>query len=263
MGTERRRARRRGADLGEVQGASARWGSRSPQPSAADRSRLSRAKTRSTSASSSAPSVSSTAGTLTTGGCMPDTSSPEYGAWAKGARTFGKAIWEAAGERVSPTIVFDHPGEATIPTSIFVASTGGMVVICAGTSGYNATLDLRYHWMRQKRFQGSHLSNDEQAAAVKPADHRQENGSLPVTNLRVRRDRRGASVDAREPPPLRQHGSVGQRHRAGSRSLVGSDGPSHTSTTIMQRSSVGRSISCWRRLAGAVVESPAPRPRHR
>src|SRR5687767_13444704 len=26
--------------------------------------------------------------------------------------------------------------------------------------------DLRYHWMRQKRFQGSHLSNDEQAVAV-------------------------------------------------------------------------------------------------
>jgi crotonyl-CoA carboxylase/reductase len=41
-----------------------------------------------------------------------------------------------------------------------------MVVICAGTTGYNVTMDLRYHWMRQKRFQGSHLSNDEQAAAV-------------------------------------------------------------------------------------------------
>ena len=41
-----------------------------------------------------------------------------------------------------------------------------MIVICAGTSGYNVTMDLRYHWMRQKRFQGSHLSNDEQAAAV-------------------------------------------------------------------------------------------------
>ena len=41
-----------------------------------------------------------------------------------------------------------------------------MVVICAGTTGYNVTLDLRFHWMRQKRFQGSHLSNDEQAAAV-------------------------------------------------------------------------------------------------
>ena len=41
-----------------------------------------------------------------------------------------------------------------------------MIVICAGTTGYKATLDLRYHWMRQKRLQGSHLSNDEQAAAV-------------------------------------------------------------------------------------------------
>jgi crotonyl-CoA carboxylase/reductase len=99
-------------------------------------------------------------------GKMPDTESKEYGDWAKGARAFGKAIWDAAGERVSPRIVFEHPGEATLPTSSFVCATGGMVVICAGTTGYNVTLDLRYHWMRQKRLQGSHLSNDEQAAAV-------------------------------------------------------------------------------------------------
>jgi crotonyl-CoA carboxylase/reductase len=99
-------------------------------------------------------------------GKMPDTESPEYGAWAKGARAFGKAIWEAVGERVSPQIVFEHPGEATLATSGFVAGTGGMIVICAGTTGYNITMDLRHHWMRQKRLQGSHLSNDEQAAAV-------------------------------------------------------------------------------------------------
>ena len=99
-------------------------------------------------------------------GAMPDTSSPEYGAWVKGARAFGKAIWEAVGERVSPRIVFEHPGESTLPTSGFVVATGGMVVICAGTTGFNITMDLRYHWMRQKRLQGSHLSNDEQAAAV-------------------------------------------------------------------------------------------------
>ncbi len=99
-------------------------------------------------------------------GPMPDTESKEYGQWAKGARDFGKAIWDALGERVSPRIVFEHPGEATLPTSEFVCDTGGMVVICAGTTGYNVTMDLRYHWMRQKRFQGSHLSNDEQAAAV-------------------------------------------------------------------------------------------------
>ncbi|MBC6440118.1 MAG: crotonyl-CoA carboxylase/reductase [Rhodospirillales bacterium] len=99
-------------------------------------------------------------------GRMPDTDSPEYGTWMKGARAFGKAIRDAVGERVSPEIVFEHPGESTLPTSGFVASTGGMVVICAGTTGYNITMDLRYHWMRQKRLQGSHLSNDEQAAAV-------------------------------------------------------------------------------------------------
>src|SRR5207248_4882474 len=69
----------------------------------------------------------------------------------------------ALGDRRSPRIVFEHPGEDTIPTSIFVADTGGMVVICAGTTGYNAVVDLRYLWMRQKRLQGSHFANDEQA----------------------------------------------------------------------------------------------------
>ena len=78
----------------------------------------------------------------------------------------GAKLWEVLGERKSPRIVFEHPGEDTVPTSIFVCDTGGMVVICAGTTGYNATLDLRYHWMRQKRFQGSHFANDEQAKGI-------------------------------------------------------------------------------------------------
>lgn len=85
--------------------------------------------------------------------------------WLSGCRAFGKAIWEVIGERRSPEIVFEHPGEATIPTSIFVCEAGGMVVICAGTTGYTASVDLRYHWVRQKRLQGSHGTNDEQAAA--------------------------------------------------------------------------------------------------
>ena len=34
----------------------------------------------------------------------------------------------------------------------------GMVVICAGTSGYNLTMDARYVWMHQKRIQGSHFA---------------------------------------------------------------------------------------------------------
>jgi crotonyl-CoA carboxylase/reductase len=99
-------------------------------------------------------------------GTMPDTASQEWGQWMKGARGFGKAIWDCLGERQNPRIVFEHPGEATLPTSGFVCDTGGLIVICAGTSGYNISMDLRYHWMMQKRFQGSHLSNDEQAAAA-------------------------------------------------------------------------------------------------
>ena len=90
----------------------------------------------------------------------------KYAEWAKGARAFGAALWEVIGERKNPRIVFEHPGEDTVPTSIFVCDTGGMVVVCAGTTGYNAVVDLRYLWMRQKRFQGSHFANDEQATAL-------------------------------------------------------------------------------------------------
>ena len=89
-----------------------------------------------------------------------------YSEWLKGVRTFGKAIWEALGEKRNPRIVFEHPGENTIPTSMFVCETGSMVVICAGTTGYNATVDLRYLWMRQKRLQGSHFANDAQSAGL-------------------------------------------------------------------------------------------------
>jgi crotonyl-CoA carboxylase/reductase len=92
--------------------------------------------------------------------------SAAYDKWAAGARAFGKAIWDVLGERRSPRIVFEHPGEDTVPTSIFVCDTGGMVVICAGTTGYNAVVDLRYLWMRQKRFQGSHFANDDQAKGL-------------------------------------------------------------------------------------------------
>ncbi len=85
--------------------------------------------------------------------------------WLQGARGFGKALWSIVGERKDPAIVFEHPGAATIPTSIFVCEAGGMVVICAGTTGYDAMVDLRYHWTRQKRLQGSHGTNDQQAQA--------------------------------------------------------------------------------------------------
>ncbi len=86
-----------------------------------------------------------------------------YNNWLKGVRSFGAALWDILGTKASPKVVFEHPGESTMPTSMFVCDTGGMVVICAGTTGYNATVDLRYLWMRQKRVQGSHFANCVQA----------------------------------------------------------------------------------------------------
>jgi len=41
-----------------------------------------------------------------------------------------------------------------------------MVVICAGTTGYNLTMDARYVWMHQKRIQGSHFAHLQQASAA-------------------------------------------------------------------------------------------------
>jgi len=98
-------------------------------------------------------------------GVPPAWDSPEWAGWFAGAKAFGKAIWDVVGEKTSPKIVFDHPGQDTIPTSIFVCDRGGMVVICAGTTGYDTMVDVRYLWYMQKRYQGSHLFNDEQAAA--------------------------------------------------------------------------------------------------
>ncbi|MGV7962751.1 crotonyl-CoA carboxylase/reductase [Photorhabdus tasmaniensis] len=86
----------------------------------------------------------------------------KYSQWVSEARRFQKEIWKQVGEKKNPNIVIEHPGEDTFPTSSFVCSQGGMVVICAGTSGYRGTFDIRYHWMRQKRFQGSHFANQTQ-----------------------------------------------------------------------------------------------------
>ena len=43
---------------------------------------------------------------------------------------------------------------------------GGMVMFCAGTTGFNITFDARYVWMRQKRIQGSHFAHLKQASAA-------------------------------------------------------------------------------------------------
>ncbi len=98
-------------------------------------------------------------------GRLPEVSDTSgYGAYMKECRKFGKAIWDITGKGNDVDFVFEHPGEQTFPVSCFVVKRGGMVVFCAGTTGFNLTMDARFVWMRQKRIQGSHFANLKQAS---------------------------------------------------------------------------------------------------
>ncbi|MBL1077518.1 crotonyl-CoA carboxylase/reductase [Nocardia sp. 2] len=100
-------------------------------------------------------------------GRLPDIGDQDAMArWFAEVRRFGAAYWEALGAKRSPRIVLEHSGQDTIPTSIYLCDNAGMVVICGGTTGYNADVDLRYLWMRQKRLQGSHFANLQQCRAI-------------------------------------------------------------------------------------------------
>jgi crotonyl-CoA carboxylase/reductase len=98
-------------------------------------------------------------------GQLPDVDdTAAYNEYMKRVRPFGKAIWDITGKGNDVDFVFEHPGEQTFPVSCFIVKRGGMVVFCAGTTGYNLTMDARFVWMRQKRIQGSHFANLLQAS---------------------------------------------------------------------------------------------------
>ena len=99
-------------------------------------------------------------------GQLPDVDGDqkEFADYMKRTREFGKAIWDITGKGNDVDFVFEHPGEATFPVSCNVVKRGGMVVYCAGTTGFNLTFDARFVWMRQKRIQGSHFANLLQAS---------------------------------------------------------------------------------------------------
>jgi len=97
-------------------------------------------------------------------GQLPPVNSEDFGAYMKKTREFGRAIWDITGKGNDVDFVFEHPGEQTFPVSCNVVKRGGMVVFCAGTTGFNLTMDARFVWMRQKRIQGSHFANLKQAS---------------------------------------------------------------------------------------------------
>jgi crotonyl-CoA carboxylase/reductase len=93
------------------------------------------------------------AGMMRTGDEGPEEEKARF----KVSRDFAKRVKEILGD--APDIVFEHVGQATFPTSVFVVKPFGKVVICAGTTGYNLDFDVRYLWMRQKQIIGSHFAN--------------------------------------------------------------------------------------------------------
>lgn len=97
-------------------------------------------------------------------GQLPPVNGEGFKEYMQETRKFGKAIWDITGKGNDVDVVFEHPGEATFPVSCNVVKRGGMVVFCAGTTGYNLTMDARFVWMRQKRIQGSHFANLKQSS---------------------------------------------------------------------------------------------------
>ncbi len=93
------------------------------------------------------------AGMMRTGNETPEEEKARF----KVSREFAKKVKSIFGD--APDVVFEHVGQATFPTSVFVCKPFGKVVICGATSGYTLDFDVRYLWMRQKQIIGSHFAN--------------------------------------------------------------------------------------------------------
>lgn len=101
----------------------------------------------------------------------PDETPEQAKERAAATKKFGRAIWDIIGHRKSPDVVFEHVGQQTFPTSVFLANRMGRIVICGATSGYNLTFDVRHLWMRQKQIIGSHFANAEECARANVLVH--------------------------------------------------------------------------------------------
>ena len=132
----------------------------------------------------------------------------------KEARKFGKAIWEITGKGVNVDSVFEHPGEATFPVSCFVVKRGGMVVFCAGTTGYNLTMDARYRLDAPEAHPGLAFR---QSAAGGPANKlvvERRIDPVHVGGVPLGADPAKRTCKMWKNEHARQHGGAGQRAAA-------------------------------------------------
>ena len=90
-------------------------------------------------------------------GQLPEVNGDGFKDYMKETRKFGKAIWEITGKGNDVDFVFEHPGEATFPVSCNIVKRGGMVVFCAGTTGFNLTMDARLYGCAKSGFRAATL----------------------------------------------------------------------------------------------------------
>jgi alcohol dehydrogenase len=67
---------------------------------------------------------------------------------------YGAEVWRLTDKRGADVIV-DYSGKDTWPTSIRTLKPGGRILTCGATSGFEATTDLRYVWVREETIIGS------------------------------------------------------------------------------------------------------------
>jgi crotonyl-CoA reductase len=77
-------------------------------------------------------------------------------------KAVGKEIRRQLGE--DPHIAFEHVGRQTFGASVYIVRTGGVVVTCGSSTGYDHEFDNRHLWMRLKRIIGSHGANWQEAS---------------------------------------------------------------------------------------------------
>ncbi len=69
-------------------------------------------------------------------------------------------------DRRGVDVVFEHVGTATWEMSVLSLATGGRLVICGATTGYEAKLDLRFLYSRQLSLLGSFMGSRAELYAV-------------------------------------------------------------------------------------------------
>jgi alcohol dehydrogenase len=72
---------------------------------------------------------------------------------ARGA-DYGEAVWRLTGKKGADVIV-DTIGAETWPTTLRTVASGGRILVCGATTGFDVATDLRYVWVRESTIIGS------------------------------------------------------------------------------------------------------------